>query len=354
MSDNVPNQGGFHGSLPDAPALIDNSDIWYSHGPLASHNGLFNLTIGGRGTGKTFDYKKWAINKDSQTVWVRRIPEDLKEFEPKFFPDLMAQGVVKDTDEWKIKHHTIIWNGEEKVFFMPLKTGRRFKSSSFINLRHIIFDEFIDEENKYLPDEMDRFISLYETINRLRLDCPEVRVFFIGNKVNFQNPYFSFWDIKPFEGRFHRYLGGAVVVENYHNARFEELKKATRSYQALRRSSYMRAMVDNTSWLDTNAFIRPRPNDAIHYANIHLKSKDLTFGIWTAKDPRAIHCCRAHNPTSVTFAPIFSCDDGELPLNPKSSAFELIKLGHDGSFLYFDDNGIKDAVISILQGGYKK
>ena len=327
-------------------------DLWYSHGPLASHNGLINFTIGGRGTGKTFDYKRWALTKGTQTVWIRRSAEDVKEFKSKFFPDLIAENVIQEDDEYRIKGDTLTFNGQEKIFFLALSVGRRYKSSSFNNVGHVFFDEFIDETNRYLDRELDRFASVYETINRLRIDRPEARVFFIGNKVNFQNPYFSFWKIRPFEGRFKRFNNGTVIVENYFNPIYERLKKSTRSYQAFQGSSYTRAMVDNTSWLDSNAFISKRDPKAVLYANVRFR--DVTFGIWTTKSPRAIYCSRAHNKEAPSFAPAFSCEDDELPLTGKSAPMELLSIAHESSLLFFDDNEIKDIAISLLQGGYKR
>lgn len=111
-------------------------------------------------------------------------------------------------------------------------------------------------------------------------------------------------------------------------------------------------MVENTSWLDTNAFISKKSPDSVLYCNVRFR--DVTFGLWSSKQPRAYYCARANNPEVLTFAPLYSCEEDEIPLKPKASAFEILSIAHENSFLYFEDNELKDIVISILQGGYKE
>ena len=46
----------------------DGVNIWYDRGPLCSYNGLFNFALGARGTGKTFNYKCWAMKSDKPFI----------------------------------------------------------------------------------------------------------------------------------------------------------------------------------------------------------------------------------------------------------------------------------------------
>ena len=79
-----------------------------------------------------------------------------------------------------------------------------------------VFDEFIETKKgrNYLQNEVEMFLDLIETVNRLRIDRPEVRVYLLANKVTFVNPYFTYFNIKPFTGRFKKYKNGLIVVEN--------------------------------------------------------------------------------------------------------------------------------------------
>ena len=146
-----------------------NSNIWYDKGGLLSHNSLFFFALGARGTGKTFAFKKWALTKDSQTVWVRRYQEDIDDLQKKFLTDMYAEGVLQpeDADRIKIEDETLTIDGIPKIFFVPLSVSGRKKSQSYHGVNEIIFDEAFEGvgNRKYLKDEVWLFMELYETIS---------------------------------------------------------------------------------------------------------------------------------------------------------------------------------------------
>lgn len=60
-------------------------------------------------------------------------------------------------------------------------------------MNKIIFDEFIIDKGvyKYLPNEVEYFLDLYETISRLR----DVKDLFLCT-ITQTNPYFIYFDIE--------------------------------------------------------------------------------------------------------------------------------------------------------------
>ena len=68
--------------------------MYYSRNDILSYNALFNFVVGERGTGKTYQFKDWAIsdfiNKRNQFVYVRRYKTEFKDID-NFFDDMIKK-----------------------------------------------------------------------------------------------------------------------------------------------------------------------------------------------------------------------------------------------------------------------
>ena len=68
--------------------------MYYSRNDILSYNGLFNFVVGERGTGKTYQFKDWAIsdfiNTRRQFVYVRRYKTEFKDID-NFFDDMIKK-----------------------------------------------------------------------------------------------------------------------------------------------------------------------------------------------------------------------------------------------------------------------
>lgn len=330
-------------------------NIWYSRNDLLSQNGLFNFTLGGRGVGKTFDFKDWAVKSPSQTVWVRRYVEDIKSLIEddgnKYFLDLIAAKKVPEDTEFYMDKNTLYINDYPKVNFVGLSTARRLKSQSFPLVDKIIFDEFLEEETRtsaYLKDEVNIFLGLYETINRLRTGedgRKDVRVFFLGNKTSFVNPYFSYWHITPFEKRFKKFKDGLIVVENYINEEFKAVKNATPFGRLIQGTDFGRFAVDNMAWHDDYAFVAKRSNKARTLCNV--KYMNTIIGLWLDED--GLYCSFDNNPQLKTYGLRYEIKEGEEILNKKYFPMNVLIKAYESNMLRFENITIKQYVFELLQ-----
>jgi hypothetical protein len=215
---------------------------WDPH-DLLSYNALYSFVVGSRGAGKTFGAKKLAIKKflknGSQTIYLRRYKTELDDF-GKFFDDIAEffPGVT-----FEVKGKTGYINGEPAIIAIALSTGLIKKSTSYARVKLVIFDEFVIDSKviHYLSNEVQAFLEMYETIARLRDDCP---VLFLSNAVSIVNPYFIFWKIKPTGNkRFTRY--GHMLVEFVQNEEFKEAKYKTRFGQIIKGTKYGDYAIEN-------------------------------------------------------------------------------------------------------------
>ncbi|MFT0899731.1 phage DNA encapsidation protein [Candidatus Methanoprimaticola sp. MG2] len=327
------------------------NSIWYDRGPALSYNALYTFCLGARGTGKTFNYKCWALSKDTQTVWIRRTDEDIKDIanEEKFLSDVIAEGIISpdEIEDYKIKDRILYHCGLPKIFFVGLSTSARKKSQSYHNADLIVFDEFIEkDQRKYLTGEVELFLELYETVNRLRIDGrKEVRAIFIANKVSFVNPFFSYWNILPFEQRFKTFKDGLILVENYSNNKFAEIKKTTKFGKLINGTKYGDYAIDNLVWQDDNALIEDRPANSKLLANIHFM--DNFIGIWSTED--TVYITPEHNKQIYTFGLKYQCKTNEIPMTFSSYPLKMIKEMYLIGRLRFADTTCKNVIFSLLQ-----
>lgn len=88
-----------------------------------------------------------------------------------------------------IENHTITFKGhyayiDDKLFCYPasLSVSGKTKNADFDNVHTIIFDEYISEDNRELPDEITCIYRLYDTVARGREDALQTTsMIFISN-----------------------------------------------------------------------------------------------------------------------------------------------------------------------------
>lgn len=191
---------------------------YYSLKKILATDSLYNVVIGPRSNGKTYDSLDYALRKyvddGEQFAYLRRYAIDI---ETKRMRELFAShnenGVVKKLtkNQWDRVTYKAgrFWfsktlykdNGdvekeltsEEPIGFAFYLGGMEHdKSVSYPKITTIIFDEFISREY-YLPDEFTVFTNMLSTIIRLRTN---VKIFMLGNTVNKYCPYFKEMGLK--------------------------------------------------------------------------------------------------------------------------------------------------------------
>lgn len=331
-------------------ATIKKEDIFYDDSEVFGYNAFISFILSGRGNGKTYAFKKRALNAPYQTMWVRRYEEDLNDFEREFMKDLIQEGLFEE-NSITIQNHRLTIDGEVKIFFVALSQAFRKKSVSYGGVNLIVFDEFIEarKTRSYLKGEVEMFLDLIETVNRLRINRPEVRVFCLANKVTFANPYFVYWKIKEFDGRFKKFQKGMIVVENYYNAKFTELKKKSRFGQLIEGTKYGKYAVDNEVLRDTKEFIGTKTETARYLCAMRIGTNKV--GFW--KDGNILYCSNSINPNKVMFAPREELQEGEFVLKSNDVPIIWLKDLHSVGQVFFEDSLIKDICYGVMVENYK-
>ena len=202
--------------------------MYYDKTELLSHNCIFNMVVGNRGGGKTYCFTRWAIDdfikRKYMCIWVRRYQTEIDDITKngKFFDSVRHLYPGIDFD---IKDNVGYINKEPAIYFVALSTSRKLKSNNYPFVNKIIFDEFLinTRASSYLRNEVETFLDLYETVDRMR---DNTRAILLANAISVVNPYFTFFKIRPRNKRFTKH--GEVIIELFTDSDFIAKKKQTR------------------------------------------------------------------------------------------------------------------------------
>ena len=270
------------------------NELWWNPTRTASYNCLFNFIIGMRGAGKTYGSLKRNIEKflkspkydRHQFIYLRRLKEELKKLTTSQNGRLF-DAVQKEFPKHKLRAEGDVLYCDDEIcgYAVALSTSSKLKSDAFPRVKEIIFDEFIIDNTKtyhYLPDEVRKFLDVYETVARPGNDPnrPDTIVWFISNAVTINNPYF-------FEFRLHPPVNGDIqrfgptkdmLVQNVVNPQLSQRKKSTRFGKMISGSHYSEYAYDNQWLMDDNRFVEKKSQRSNYYMS--LRFKDQWLGIW--------------------------------------------------------------------------
>ena len=193
------NENQFNANIDMNIKLRLNNVKYLNMTKINSYNAFMNIIMGGRGVGKTTQCVLQEIinNKKhgDEFIYLRRYKTETalqKELLNDFVDNVKFIGDKNNGGVWKIKNHTI-------GYLMALSCQSKYKSVRFPKVKTIIYDEGIllpGATSRYLQDEITYLYELMSTVFRNRKD---VRVYILGNNLDFFNPYMSHFKVKPFK-----------------------------------------------------------------------------------------------------------------------------------------------------------
>lgn len=184
---------------------------FYTLDNILTYNADYNIIYGERSNGKTTAILRYGLEEHiksgykSQLAIIRRWEEDFKGRNgSQMFENIVHLGWVKELTKNKynaIYYYSKRWflcsydndgnkleqQDEPFAIGFSITSEEHYKSTSYPNIKNILFDEFITR-NYYLPEEFVKFQNLLSTIIRLKTD---VKIFMCGNTINKFCPYFA-------------------------------------------------------------------------------------------------------------------------------------------------------------------
>lgn len=335
--------------------------IFYNPSKLLSYNSYLNFVIGSRGVGKTYGFIKFCIQRflktGEQFIYTRRYATELDTAVPKFFDPYKKDPEFKEVT-FKVKTSkklsTFFINDKPAGFAVALSTALILKSTSFTDVRNIIFDEFIIDKGTYhyIRNEPEKFMDLVETIARLR----DVRVFLLGNAVTVTNPYFEYFHLKlgyktDFKICKRDKNGEPLILVNYiSNPVYEDTKRNTRFGQLVEGTNYGNYAVKNKWYLDDSKFVEKRPPNTFCTSVFIIDGK--TYGLWCDRKTGNRYLSYANDPNNPCRFAIDNKShsvDTFLDSARKSTWFMMVVKLYKVGLIRFESIEIKNVFIRLIE-----
>lgn len=280
-----------------------NKEPFYSLTNILSHKADYNVIYGERSNGKTTSVLRYAIEDyinsgyENQLGLIRRYEEDFKgKNGQQMFDGIIKLGWIKKLTKgkynsvyyWSQRWYLCSYNDkgekieQEKEPFalgFAISSEEHYKSTSYPNVKSILFDEFITR-GFYLPEEFVKFQNLLSTIIRLRTD---VTIFMCGNTINKYCPYFNEMGLKGVrkqkKGTIDLYsYGDSVLKVAVEYSDFPSKKKISNKYFAFDNPKLQ--MITDGGWeidIYPHLPVKYRPKDVLY--NFYVKfDTDLLEG----------------------------------------------------------------------------
>lgn len=253
--------------------------MYYDIKKTLSYNCLFNFVLGGRGVGKTYGFKQWALDdfkkNGAEFIYLRRYDKELDKVKHKLFTDIALSDKYKDDEITISSGNNVMVNGQVAGYVIPLSTSQSIKSSSFPKVNKILYDEYIIDKGfiHYIKNEVEVFLDFYETIARTRA----VIAFFMANSISMINPYTTYFNLTmPYGSNIYR--RGDILLEMVESADFVKMKKETRFAKLIEGTNYANYAIDNKFLRDNNNFIQKKtPKSEYFFSFVH---NNINYGVW--------------------------------------------------------------------------
>lgn len=276
--------------LKDLPNGITKDELYYNGSKLLSYAmALMYFCIGGRGAGKTYWFKRFCIRKfiknGDRWVYIRRYKTELK-MKSSFLDDIRQEF---PNHKLEMRGFEMFCDDKSMGYVISLSTNKTAKGQVFDNVKNIIYDEFMFESTsfyRYIDDEVELFMELFESIARLNDD---VRCYFLANAISVVNPYFLYYNVEPRLGHdpakpiehliTKTSVGGALLItEVYYNDYFEEYKRETKFGKLIDGTKFGDYLIGNKMKADNSVFIEKKPAESKYMYTLCYHG--FMIGVW--------------------------------------------------------------------------
>lgn len=223
---------------------------------------------GNRTAGKSYYFKSRLIdtfiNKKgvNEFIYLYRYKTDMNDCANNIFGDIAEKYKGYEMTEKKLADGAVVklmLNGVQCGFCLALSMATKYKKMSalFVNVAHMFFDEYQDEDGNYLDEEPKKLQSIHTTVARGHGEqTRRVPLYMCSNTVSILNPYYNAFGINKQLKKSTKYLRGTGwVFERTFNENASQAYKASSFNRAFGDSSYNKYAAENVYLNDNMALI---------------------------------------------------------------------------------------------------
>ena len=338
---------------------MENNSIYYNIHDLKTYNRLHNMIMGVRGHGKTYCLTNECIKlglevKDISFVVLVRYKEDIVNLKDGWW-DIVAH--LYPEYMFYSKRNIIYAKNNLETFpigeFIALRDYMRAKRKPRPKVRIIFFDEFLNEENDYLKNEIKAYLSVCDSVIRNR---DNVRCYLVSNHISVLNPYFNYFGIYQLGKRFTRGKHDSLL-EFTDSKEFIEYRKGTKFGSSIEGTEYGEYAMQGKFLLDDTTNVSKLPDGVCHHQfNLILEGIPMEVCMMD----NILYIRKNNDKTAIAYTPYV--DDavlGAIFCTKNLTHFDFLVNKFMGDEIMYETLSIKNAVINFVRfkmgtGAFKK
>jgi hypothetical protein len=327
---------------------VDISIYWNIY-EILSYNAVIHMVVGNRSCGKTFGFKKWAIEDflktGAQFVYLRRYKTELDEISC-YFDDI--RSFFPDVD-LEVKGRYFFINGKLAGRSVALTVSSTKKGVPMPFVNKLCFDEFLIDNPvyHYLKNEVKLFLNYCFTVCR---DRNGVKIFLLANAVTISNVYFQAFRVKLPTNKKLISCNGRILIQLEENEDFKEHMRSTDMGMIVKDMEFGRYAIDNEFMLDNSIFVKKKSQNVKYFCTIVFKGK--TLGAWIDRADGKLYMSWDYDPKFVVTYALTTSDHSPntMLLSQITRCLEL-KAIRDQFYLanvYFESIDIKNIMYDVI------
>jgi hypothetical protein len=237
--------------------------------------------------------------------------------------------------------------------FIALREYTRAKRKPRPKVRIIFFDEFLNEENDYLKNEIKAYLSVCDSVIRNR---DNVRSYLVSNHISVLNPYFNYFGIYQLGKRFTRGKHDSLL-EFTDSKEFIEYRKGTKFGSSIEGTEYGEYAMQGKFLLDDTTNVSKLPDGVCHHQfNLILEGIPMEVCMMD----NILYIRKNNDKTAIAYTPYV--DDavlGAIFCTKNLTHFDFLVNKFMCDEIMYETLPIKNAVINFVRfkmgtGAFKK
>lgn len=315
---------------------------------------------GNRTAGKSYAFKSTLLRnwfkKGEQFVLIVRNQLDCKGYYESFWKDVgndkYSTHECKEQSVAKGTFYQILIDDLVAGFVLPLSMASKIKrfSSMFIDVTSMFFDEYQDENNRYLSDEIKKLMSIHTSIARGHgKQVRYVALYMCSNTISILNPYYVAFGIHKRLRNNTKFLrGNGWVFEKTMNENAKDAFQSSAFNQAFADSTDYFMYASENVYLNDNTALIEKPDGQFRYiATVKYDGKFYNIKQY----PSCVYVsegCDYTFPVKLAYKALDVEGDGFWLCNRQTIITRTIRQYFEYGLLRFQNLSCKNMIFDIL------
>lgn len=313
-----------------------------------------------RSAGKTTFFSKYLVDQfkkyREKFGLLYRYNYELDDVADKFFKDISGLFFPKNFLESKRRasgiFHELFLDGASCGYAISINSVDQLKKYShlFSDIKHIMFDEFQTESQRYCSDEIKKFISVHTTIARGQgKQVRYVPIYMVGNPVSILNPYYLELGITERLRSDTKFLrGDGYVLEQGFNLSASKAMDSSGFNRAFAKNEYLAYSKEGVYLFDDKAFI-DKPEGRCYYI-MTIRYNNNEYGVLEYPDLGLMYVSNKPDKTCKLKVTVNYTDHDVnfIMLRQNSYILDNFRTYFEQGCFRFKNQQCKEALIKVL------